>query len=283
MTRQLRVLMTADTVGGVFTYACELIAALRGRGVNVALATMGEPLRSSQARTLAALDNVEVFESSFALEWMPSPWRDVDAAGNISSVFSFGALTIDATPPNAPAITGFSDDTGALGDHVTADTTLTLSGTAEANAKVSVFDGVNLLTATLTDPAVLAFYPGRPTDEAIQAALPPSSGFGRVRPISPDLRNAENRDVNFTISREFGDNFVLNVGYIGVFGFGLFGELSRGQAWLIVPVVWALMLLWSKWWLDRFRYGPFEWAWRCLARWERVPMRKAPQGTPAVA
>jgi hypothetical protein len=86
------------------------------------------------------------------------------------------------------------------------------------------FDGVNLLTATLTDPAVLAFYPGRPPDEVIQAALPPSSGFGRVRPISPDLRNAENRDVNFTISREFGDNFVLNAGYIGVFGFGLFGE-----------------------------------------------------------
>jgi hypothetical protein len=51
------------------------------------------------------------------------------------------------------------------------------------------------------------------------------------------------------------------------FGFGLYGELSRGQAWLIVPFVWAVMLLWSKWWLDRFRYGPFEWAWRCLARW----------------
>jgi len=58
------------------------------------------------------------------------------------------------------------------------------------------------------------------------------------------------------------------------FGFGLYGELSRGQAWLVVPVAWALMLLWSKWWLDRFRYGPFEWAWRCLARWRWEPMRK---------
>ena len=58
------------------------------------------------------------------------------------------------------------------------------------------------------------------------------------------------------------------------FGFGLFGELSRGQAWLIVPAVWALMLLWSKPWLDRFRYGPFEWAWRSLSRWQWEPMRK---------
>lgn len=56
---------------------------------------------------------------------------------------------------------------------------------------------------------------------------------------------------------------------------GLYGEVSRGQAWLFVPVVWALMLLWSKWWLDRYRYGPFEWAWRCLARWTWEPMRKA--------
>jgi uncharacterized protein len=58
------------------------------------------------------------------------------------------------------------------------------------------------------------------------------------------------------------------------FGFGLWGELSRGQVWLIVPVVWAVMLLWSKPWLDRFRYGPFEWAWRSLSRWTWEPMRK---------
>ena len=67
------------------------------------------------------------------------------------------------------------------------------------------------------------------------------------------------------------------------FGFGLFGELSRGQAWLIVPVVWAVMLLWSKPWLDRFRYGPFEWAWRSLSRWKWEPMRRQPAGAPVPA
>jgi len=58
-------------------------------------------------------------------------------------------------------------------------------------------------------------------------------------------------------------------------GLGLFGKVSRFEAWLVVPFVWALMLLWSKPWLDRFRYGPFEWAWRSLARWELQPMRKS--------
>ena len=67
------------------------------------------------------------------------------------------------------------------------------------------------------------------------------------------------------------------------FGFGLYGELSRSQAWLAVPAVWTLMLLWSKPWLDRFRYGPFEWAWRSLSRWKWEPMRRQPAGAPVPA
>ena len=45
---------------------------------------------------------------------------------------------------------------------------------------------------------------------------------------------------------------------------GLFGKLTRGELYLVVLATWAIMLLWSKPWLDRFRYGPFEWLWRCL-------------------
>lgn len=58
------------------------------------------------------------------------------------------------------------------------------------------------------------------------------------------------------------------------FGFGLFGELTRGTAWLFVPPVWLAMLVGSKWWLERYRYGPLEWVWRSLARWQLQPMRK---------
>jgi uncharacterized protein len=57
-------------------------------------------------------------------------------------------------------------------------------------------------------------------------------------------------------------------------GLGLYGELSRFEAWLLVPVMLGLMLLWSKPWLDRFAYGPFEWLWRSLSRWKLQPMRK---------
>jgi uncharacterized protein len=61
------------------------------------------------------------------------------------------------------------------------------------------------------------------------------------------------------------------------YGFGMFGTLSRAQLWLAVVPMWALMLLWSRPWLDRFRYGPFEWLWRSLARGALQPMRKLHQ------
>ena len=58
------------------------------------------------------------------------------------------------------------------------------------------------------------------------------------------------------------------------YGFGLFGTLSRLEAWLFAPALWVVMLLWSKPWLDRFNYGPFEWLWRSLARRGPQPMRR---------
>ena len=65
-------------------------------------------------------------------------------------------------------------------------------------------------------------------------------------------------------------------------GLGLYGSLSRWQAWLLVPTVWLVMLAWSKPWLERFNYGPFEWAWRSLSRGAMQPMRrKRPEPLPA--
>jgi hypothetical protein len=85
------------------------------------------------------------------------------------------------------------------------------------------FDGVNLLTVGSGAAAILAFAPNRPPDAALDT-LRPAGFFGRLRPISTTLGNPEQRNVNVTISRQFGRNFVLDVGYLGVFGRGLFGE-----------------------------------------------------------
>lgn len=70
-----------------------------------------------------------------------------------------------------------------------------------------------------------------------------------------------------------GTSILMTAIFYG-WGLGLWGELSRAQLWLVVIAMWALMLAWSKPWLDRYQYGPFEWLWRSLARGELQPMRK---------
>jgi len=73
--------MTADTVGGVWTYAIELCRELGRFGVEVVLATMGAPLSNHRRALLGTLGNVIVQESDYELEWMTDAWPDVDRAG----------------------------------------------------------------------------------------------------------------------------------------------------------------------------------------------------------
>jgi uncharacterized protein len=72
-----------------------------------------------------------------------------------------------------------------------------------------------------------------------------------------------------------GTSILMTTFFYG-YGAGFYGQLSRAELWLVVLPMWALMLLWSKPWLDRFEYGPLEWLWRSLSKWQAQPMRKVP-------
>jgi glycosyltransferase involved in cell wall biosynthesis len=74
----MNVLMTADTVGGVWTYAVELTRALSD--VHFTLATMGRAATDDQRTELPL--NVDLVESEYKLEWQEDPWSDVDASGD---------------------------------------------------------------------------------------------------------------------------------------------------------------------------------------------------------
>lgn len=75
------VLMTTDTIGGVWSYALSLSAGLAKRGVHVALATLGPPPSPGQREQIARLHDVLLFEGAYSLEWMDAPWSEVDASG----------------------------------------------------------------------------------------------------------------------------------------------------------------------------------------------------------
>jgi glycogen synthase len=77
-----RILMTADAVGGVWTYVLELARALGKYGIEVAVATMGPEPSSAQRLEAEALSNVDLFRSNYKLEWMQDSRNDVRAAGD---------------------------------------------------------------------------------------------------------------------------------------------------------------------------------------------------------
>ena len=76
-----------------------------------------------------------------------------DVAGNTSAASSALSVTIDTTAPVTPAIASFSTDSNIVGDRITNDNTLTLTGSAEANATVKVYDGVTLLGSATANGA----------------------------------------------------------------------------------------------------------------------------------
>src|SRR5690606_18947146 len=76
----------------------------------------------------------------------------IDISGNTSPASSALALTIDTTPPNIPGTPDLAaaDDSGISNtDNITNVTSnLTISGTAEGNATIELFNGINLLGTT---------------------------------------------------------------------------------------------------------------------------------------
>lgn len=78
----MKLLLSTDTIGGVWTYSIELARALEPQGVEVALACLGAPLSDAQHAEARPLRNVTVYEKPLALEWMNDPWSDVEVTGD---------------------------------------------------------------------------------------------------------------------------------------------------------------------------------------------------------
>ncbi len=73
----MNVLMTTDTVGGVWGYAVQLARAVAPAGVAVTLAAVGRTSAGQRAEAAG----LPLVEADFKLEWMDDPWADVAASG----------------------------------------------------------------------------------------------------------------------------------------------------------------------------------------------------------
>lgn len=65
-----RLLMTADTVGGVWTYALDLAAALAPLGYQTTLALLGPAPSDAQRAEAAAIDDTRLIETGLPLDWL---------------------------------------------------------------------------------------------------------------------------------------------------------------------------------------------------------------------
>jgi large repetitive protein len=92
-----------------------------------------------------------------------------DTAGNVSVISAATTLTIDTAAPSAPpaAVLLAASDSGTAGDNITNVVTPTITGTAEANATITVFDnGVQIGTTTATAGGTFSFTTGTLADGA---------------------------------------------------------------------------------------------------------------------
>ncbi|MER7011416.1 DUF418 domain-containing protein [Saccharopolyspora sp. NPDC000359] len=63
--------------------------------------------------------------------------------------------------------------------------------------------------------------------------------------------------------------------------FGHLLEMWESTKWELLLAMAAgiilVQVLWSRWWLARFQYGPLEWVWRCATWWRVVDFRRRPR------
>jgi glycosyltransferase involved in cell wall biosynthesis len=111
----VKILLGADAVGGVFTYAAELARALAARGARVVLATDGALPSPGQRRALEGIPGLVHEAAAHRLEWMDEPWDDVAAAGEWllglerrerPDVVHVNAFAHGALPFRAPVVLG---------------------------------------------------------------------------------------------------------------------------------------------------------------------------------
>lgn len=81
----MHVLITTDTVGGVWTYTRELVNGLVRRGCQVTLVSFGEIPTTSQTDWMEGLPRLDFRPTAFRLEWMQDVEQDMEASDEFLS------------------------------------------------------------------------------------------------------------------------------------------------------------------------------------------------------
>jgi glycosyltransferase involved in cell wall biosynthesis len=103
MTRPAHLLMTADAVGGVWSYALDLVRGLAAHGTRVTLAVLGPAPDSAQRAAAATLPNLALEVTGLPLDWMAEEPRAVRASAEAVAALAAG-VGADVVQLNGPAL-----------------------------------------------------------------------------------------------------------------------------------------------------------------------------------
>jgi len=78
----MHILVTADTLGGVWTYTRELVTGLVHRGIRVTLVSFGDVPHSSETVWMWGLKDLDYRPTAFRLEWMQGCHADLQASSD---------------------------------------------------------------------------------------------------------------------------------------------------------------------------------------------------------
>lgn len=150
---------------------------------------------------------------------------------------------------------------------------------------LAVGAGYLLLLGVLTALAVQADYRGlaRSLADGLNSFLAPLASLAYLSLIVPAVARGGLRWLvrllapvgRMAFSNYLTQSLIMTALFYGGRGPGLFADVERAAQLAIVAAVWVVQIVWSRWWLDRFAYGPFEWAWRSLTEGRAVPFRHA--------
>lgn len=99
-----RLLVTADAVGGVWTYALDLAHGLATRaGVETVLAVLGPAPDAEQVAAAAGVPGLAILGTGLPLDWMAAAPGEVEAAGEVVAAMA-AAEAADLVHLNGPAL-----------------------------------------------------------------------------------------------------------------------------------------------------------------------------------
>lgn len=101
----MRLLMTADAVGGVWTYALDLAGGLAKAGVQTSLVVLGPPPSADQLRAAGAIPGLELIETGLPLDWTAEePAEILEVAAALRGLAR--GMRVDLIHLNSPAFAG---------------------------------------------------------------------------------------------------------------------------------------------------------------------------------